>query len=107
MKLKSLAHRRYDRVRRTQKWGEITRDRWHKADWDAVMKDHTLVQLPNPDYVLKFDCRRYAEDHFERIAEEVKQGRNLNDFADKLHLSKMSEASVHEIPYIYTGPLEN
>jgi hypothetical protein len=88
---------RYDRVRRAQKTGEYTRDRWHKADWDAVKKDPSLVQLPNPDYILKFDVYGYAEDNFDRVAEEIRQGRTLKDFDDAEHLQKMTKASVDEI----------
>jgi hypothetical protein len=80
-----------------QKLGEATRDRWHKADWDAVKKDPRLVQLPNPDYVLKFDCHKFAEDNFEKVAEEVRQGRTLKDFDDNEHLQKMTRDSVDEI----------
>ena|SRR5277367_3369622 len=88
---------RYDRVRRVQKLGEATRDQWHKADWDAVAKDPRLVQLPNPDYVLKFDVYKYVEENFDRVAEQVKQGRTLKDFDDDEHLKKMTEASIDEI----------
>jgi hypothetical protein len=85
---------RYDRVRRVQKTGEATRDMWHKADWDAVKMDPTLVQLPYPDYILKFDCYKFAEENFEKIADEIRQGRTLKDFDDPEHLQKMTEASA-------------
>lgn len=88
---------RYDRVRRVQKTGEATRDMWHKADWDAVMKDPTLVQLPYPDYILKFDCSKFAEENFERIAKEVRQGRTLKDFDDAEHIQRVTSASVDEV----------
>jgi len=69
-------------VRRAQKTGEYTRDRWHKADWDAVKNDPTLVQLPHPPFLLRFDCRKYADELFEETAQEIKQGRTLKDFDD-------------------------
>jgi hypothetical protein len=87
---------RYDRVRRVQKTGESTRDMWHKADWDEVKKDPSKVQLPREDWILKHDSRQFAEDNFDRVAEEIKQGRTLKDFDDPEHLKKMTKASVDE-----------
>src|SRR5579871_3696494 len=80
--LKVYERIRYDRVRRVQKMGESTRDQWHKADWDAVMKDPALVQLPHPDYVLKFDTHKYVVDNYDKVAEEVRSGKTLADFID-------------------------
>jgi hypothetical protein len=54
--------------------------------------------LPNPDYILKFDVYGYAEDNFDRVAQEIRQGRTLKDFDDVEHLQKMTEASVEENP---------
>lgn len=87
---------RYDRVRRVQKTGESTRDMWHKADWDAVKKDPTKVQLPRDDWILKHHCRQYAEDNFNRVAEEIREGRLLKDFDDTEHLKKMTLESVKD-----------
>jgi hypothetical protein len=58
-----------------QKIGEATRDMRHKADWDPVKMDPTSVELPYRDYILKFDCYKFAEENFERIADEIRQGR--------------------------------
>lgn len=87
---------RYDRVRKVQKTGESTRDRWHKADWDAVKKDPSKVHIPREDWILKHDSRKYAEENFERVAEEIRQGRTLKDFDDKDHLKHMTKESVNE-----------
>ena len=87
---------RYDRVRRVQKTGESTRDMWHKADWDEVKKDPSKVQLPREDWILKHDSRQFAEDNFDRVAEEIKQGRTLKDFDEPEHLKKVTKASVDE-----------
>jgi hypothetical protein len=84
---------RYDRVRRVQKTGEETRDMWHKANWDAVKKDPRLVQLPHHDYILKFDCHKYAEENFEKVAEDIRQGRTLKDFDDAEHLQTTTNTS--------------
>ena len=77
--------------------GENTRDRWHKADWDTVIKDPSLVYLPHPDYILKFDPYKFFEDNYEKVVEEVRQGRTLKDFDDEEHLKKMTENSIHEV----------
>jgi len=87
---------RYDRVRKVQKTGETTRDRWHKADWDAVKKDPSKVQIPREDWILKFDVEKFTEENYERVAEEVRRGRTLKDFDDEEQLSKMTKASVDE-----------
>jgi hypothetical protein len=70
---------------------------WHKADWDAVKKDPTKVQIPREEWILKFDCAKYAEENFEKAAEEVRQGRTLKDFDDAEHLKKMTKESVDEM----------
>jgi hypothetical protein len=77
--------------------GESTRDKWHKADWDAVMKDTTLVELPHPDYILKFDPYKFVDENFDRVLEEVRQGRTLSDFDDEEHLKKMTKNSIDEV----------
>jgi hypothetical protein len=88
---------RYDRVRKVQKTGESTRDRWHKADWDAVKKDPSKVHIPREDWILKHDSAKYAEDNFDRVAEEIKQGKTLKDLDSSEHLQKMTKESVDEI----------
>jgi hypothetical protein len=67
------------------------------ADWDAVMKDPTLVMLAHPGYVLKFDCYKFADENYDRVAEEIKEGRTLKDFDDPQHFQKMTINSVEEI----------
>jgi len=61
------------------------------------MKDPTLVQLPNPPFLLEFNVYKWTEENFDRVAEEIRQGRTLKDFDDDAHLKKMTEHSVHEI----------
>lgn len=94
---RARANDRYERVAKVQKMGESTRDQWHKADWDAVMKDPTLVQLPHPDYILKFDTHKYVVDNYDKVAAEVRKGRTLADFIDDEHLKKMTKNSIDEV----------
>jgi hypothetical protein len=88
---------RYDRVCRIQKTGESTRDRWHKADWDAVKKDPSKVHIPREDWILNHDPAKYADENFERVAEEIRQGRTLTDLDVAKHLTKLMKESVDEI----------
>jgi hypothetical protein len=55
------------------------------------------VQLPHHDYILKFDCYKFAQENYERVAEEIRQGRTLRDFDDVDHLQKTTEASANEV----------
>jgi len=96
--LRSRLTDRYDRVRRVQKMGEEIRDSWHKADWDEVFKNPKLVFLPHPTYVLYFDVYKFTAENFDKVAEEIRQGRTLEDFDDPEHIKKVSEAAVGAIP---------
>lgn len=55
---------RYERVRAAQKTGEQTRDTWHKADWDEVKKNPESMKLKREAWLLDFDAKEYAEDHY-------------------------------------------
>ena len=61
------------------------------------MKDPTLVHLPHPDYILKFDPYKHVEETYERALEEVRQGRTLSDFHDSEHFSKLAKNSINEV----------
>ena len=63
---------RYDRVKAVQKTGEANRDMWHKADWDEVEKDPTLIQLPREDWIMMHDAETHAEEVFDEVAMQVK-----------------------------------
>jgi len=56
---------RYDRVKAVQKTGETTRDMWHKADWDKVKEDPTLIQMPRQDWIMMHDAEPHAEAVFD------------------------------------------
>ncbi|KAK5175141.1 uncharacterized protein LTR77_000278 [Saxophila tyrrhenica] len=59
--LRAFQEIRYDRVKDVQKTGESTRDMWHKADWDAVKKDPTSIQMPREDWIHGHDAEVHAE----------------------------------------------
>ncbi|KAG9234150.1 putative monooxygenase [Amylocarpus encephaloides] len=62
--LRTFEALRYDRVRGAQKTGETTRDRWHKADWDAVKKNPKSMELQREEWILNFDAEEYAEKNY-------------------------------------------
>jgi 2-polyprenyl-6-methoxyphenol hydroxylase-like FAD-dependent oxidoreductase len=55
---------RYERVRGSQKTGETTRDRWHKADWDEVRKNPQSMELQREEWILNFDAEKHAEKNY-------------------------------------------
>lgn len=60
---------RYDRVKMTQKTGETTRDQWHKADWDNLLKNPELVKLKRDPAILGHDAEAHAyEAYHEAVA---------------------------------------
>lgn len=61
---------RYDRVKAVQKTGEITRDRWHKADWEKVKEDPKQIELLREDWIFKFDAEKHAEKVFDDVVKQ-------------------------------------
>jgi 2-polyprenyl-6-methoxyphenol hydroxylase-like FAD-dependent oxidoreductase len=66
---------RYERVHRAQMTGVTTREQWHKADWDKIWKDPTLLHLKRDPWLLDFD----AETHAYEVIDDVL--RKLDDDA--------------------------
>ncbi|KAH8896690.1 FAD/NAD(P)-binding domain-containing protein [Thozetella sp. PMI_491] len=65
---------RYDRVRAVQKTGESTRDMWHKTDWSKVKDDPKSIGFPREDWIHEFDVEKHAEEVFDGVFDEVKNG---------------------------------
>ncbi|KAL0258111.1 hypothetical protein SLS55_007283 [Diplodia seriata] len=69
---------RYERVRKAQKTGETTRDRWHKADFDKVKEQPEAVKLPREEWLLGHDAEAHAyavyAETVERIRKEEAKG---------------------------------
>lgn len=40
---------------------------WHKADWDAVKKDPTAIQMPREDWIFKHDAETHAAEVFPSV----------------------------------------
>ncbi|KAH8809011.1 putative monooxygenase [Xylogone sp. PMI_703] len=64
---------RYERVRKAQKTGETTRDKWHSAEAEAVKKDPESMKLVREPWLLDHDAEIYAEENYDKT---IKQLRN-------------------------------
>lgn len=62
---------RYDRVHRIQATGVSTRDKWHKADWDLIWQDPTLLHLKREEWILKFDTEANAYSEYEKARDSL------------------------------------
>jgi len=58
---------RYDRVHRIQATGVTTREKWHKADWDAIWDNPKLLHLAREEWILNFDAEEDAYKSYEQI----------------------------------------
>jgi 2-polyprenyl-6-methoxyphenol hydroxylase-like FAD-dependent oxidoreductase len=63
---------RYERVKGSQRTGETTRDRWHKADWDEVRKNPQSMELQREEWILNFDAEEYAEKNYSTTLASVR-----------------------------------
>lgn len=58
---------RYERVHKIQATGVTTRESWHKADWNAIWKDPTLLHLSRPAWILNFDAEEDTYESYEKV----------------------------------------
>lgn len=58
---------RYERVHEIQATGVTTREKWHKADWDLIWKDPTLLHLKREEWILKFETEDHAYSVYEKV----------------------------------------
>jgi hypothetical protein len=47
---------------------------WHKTDWDAAVKDPSILRMPRPDWLFGHDPQDYAYEEFETAAHAVETG---------------------------------
>lgn len=57
---------RYERVHAIQTTGVTTRDNWHKADWDLIWRDPTLLHLKRESWILNFDAEEHTYLEYEQ-----------------------------------------
>lgn len=58
---------RYERVHKIQATGVQTREQWHKADWDRIWEDPTLLHLKRQEWILRFDAEENAYSEYEKV----------------------------------------
>lgn len=58
---------RYERVHAIQATGVQTREQWHKADWDLIWQDPTLLHLKRQEWILNFDAEENAYAEYEKV----------------------------------------
>lgn len=62
---------RYERVHKIQATGVTTRDKWHKADWDLIWQDPTLLHLKREAWILNFDVEDNAYSEYENVRKSL------------------------------------
>lgn len=63
---------RYERVRRAQKTGETTRDKWHKADFDKIREDPEKLRLVREPWLLDFDAEAHAYEVWPEVLAQLR-----------------------------------
>jgi hypothetical protein len=47
---------------------------WHKTDWSKVKDDPKSIGFPREDWIHEFDVEKHAEEVFDSVFDEVKNG---------------------------------
>lgn len=58
---------RYERVHKIQATGVATRDKWHKADWDAIYKNPALLHIKREPWILDLDVEENAYAEYDAV----------------------------------------
>ncbi|KAI1611914.1 salicylate hydroxylase [Exophiala viscosa] len=66
---------RYGRVHRAQMTGVTTREQWHKADWNEIWKDVTVLHLKREAWLLDFDAETHAYEVVDDVLKDLRQGK--------------------------------
>lgn len=69
--LRAYERIRYERVRKTQKTGETTRDTWHKADFERVLANPESVKLKREAWILDHDAEEQAYNVYASTVENL------------------------------------
>jgi 2-polyprenyl-6-methoxyphenol hydroxylase-like FAD-dependent oxidoreductase len=73
---------RYERVHKIQATGVTTRDKWHKADWDLIWQDPTLLHLKREAWILNFDAEENTYSMYESVRRSLE---NQTEAGTELH----------------------
>lgn len=66
---------RYDRVRKAQKTGETTRDKWHSAEAEEVKKNPESMRLVREPWLLDHDAEMHAEEVYDSTVAALKESK--------------------------------
>lgn len=64
---------RYERVHKIQATGVTTRDKWHKADWDAIWKKPESLHIKREAWILGFDVEENAYEEYDKVRDSLSQ----------------------------------
>ncbi|KAK2868063.1 hypothetical protein FQN49_003198 [Arthroderma sp. PD_2] len=66
---------RYQRAQVIQQGGlAVLQYIMNDIDFESLRKDPTMMRPPNPSWILKHDCQKYAYQEFNTVAEAIRQG---------------------------------
>lgn len=68
---------RYNRSHVIHQSSVSNRDSYHNWTWtpELAAKHPEVLTVPRPDWIVEFDARKAAEENFDRLAADVKSGR--------------------------------
>ncbi|KIW79159.1 hypothetical protein Z517_05771 [Fonsecaea pedrosoi CBS 271.37] len=72
--LKIFEKLRFERTSLTQRAGWELRHRWHQTDWDAVAKDPSFLNQPQPRWLYGHDAADYAEANYDAVSSHLEKG---------------------------------
>ncbi|KAK7551419.1 putative monooxygenase [Phyllosticta citricarpa] len=64
---------RYDRVKAAQQTGFTTRDKWHKADFEAIKANPEAIKLPREGWLLGHDAVTHAYEVFPETVASIRR----------------------------------
>lgn len=73
--LKVMERIRFNRSHITHQAGAQLRETWHNDPWEHVEEDPEKIAMARGDWILDFDAVKNAEDHFEKLAQDVRSGK--------------------------------
>ncbi|OTA85446.1 hypothetical protein M434DRAFT_377095 [Hypoxylon sp. CO27-5] len=114
----SLALRVFERIRFNRQHvihmsSIANREEYHKVEWtrEFVQKHPDALSIPRPDWIMEHDARAHVDEHFEMIAEDVKNGKKGNLFELSVpaggHLEILRPGQDHRDAYDTSFNLED
>lgn len=83
----SLALRVFERIRFNRQHvihmsSVANREEYHKVEWtrEFVDKHPGVLSIPRPDWIIEHDARANVDEHFDKIAEDIKNDKQGNIF---------------------------